>query len=227
MVRPARARVAPLIDHTLLDPGATGGDIDRLCDEAAAHGFAAACVLPWWIARAAARLDGAAATCTVVAFPHGLDLAAAKADAARRALAAGADEVDVVLAWGALGDDEAAASRDAAAVVEAARRERAGAVVKLIVETARLDDARLAAACRVVAASGADFAKTSTGVHGGATPAAVAALRAALPAHVAIKASGGIRTAAAAAALLRAGAARLGTSAGPAIVEELEAHAVA
>lgn len=227
MVRPARASVASLIDHTLLDPAATGGDIDRLCDEAAAHGFAAACVLPWWVPRAAARLDGGGATCTVVSFPHGLDLPAAKADAARRALAAGADELDVVLAWGALGADEAAVARDAVAVVDAARGERADAVVKLIVETTRLDEDQLAAACRVVAASGADFAKTSTGAHGGATPAAVAALRAALPGHVAIKASGGIRAGSAAAALVRAGADRLGTSAGPAIVEELEAHAVA
>jgi deoxyribose-phosphate aldolase len=219
--------VAGLIDHTLLDPGAAGGDVDRLCDEAAEHEFAAVCVLPWHVGRASNRLPETVAACTVAAFPHGLDDPGVKADAVRRALALGAREVDVVIAWGALGDDPAAVAADAAGVVAAARAERADAVVKLIVEASRLDEALLAQACRLVVASGADIAKTSTGTCGGATPEMVARMRELLPANVGIKASGGIRSAAAAEALVAAGAARLGTSAGVAIVRDLEARAAA
>jgi deoxyribose-phosphate aldolase len=217
--------VAGLIDHTLLDPGAASGDIDRLCVEAAENGFAAACVMPWHVARAAVRLPGTVAACTVVSFPHGLDETAVKAAAVRRAVALGAREVDVVIAWGALAEDARRVADDAAAAVAAARSERGDVVVKLIVEASELDGPGLEEACRIVAASGADFAKTSTGTRGGATPDMVARMRALLPADVAIKASGGIRSADAADALLRAGATRLGTSAGVPIARELEARA--
>src|SRR4051812_39137785 len=121
--------VAGLIDHTLLDPGAAGGDVDRVCDEAAAHGFAAVCVLPWHVHRAAARLPAGVAPCTVVSFPHGLDHPAAKADAVRRSLGLGAREVDVVIAWGALAESPGDVARDAAATVAAARDERPDALV--------------------------------------------------------------------------------------------------
>jgi deoxyribose-phosphate aldolase len=216
------------VDHTLLDATAGAAAIDVLCDQAALHGFAAVCVFPWWVERCAARLRGGPAVCTVVAFPHGLDQTGSKCEAVRRAIASGAGEVDVVIAWGPLaaGDVEGPAA-DASAVVQAARGEDPAAVVKLIVETTMLDAVSLRTAARVVAESGAAFAKTSTGMHGGATAGHVSELRSALPPGVRIKASGGIRTAAQAAAMLGAGADRLGTSAALAILEELSVHAVA
>src|SRR6478672_6759149 len=90
--------VARAVDHTLLDPGAGDAPLIALCREADEHGFAAVCVYPWWVARARALLHRGAAVCTVVSFPHGLDATAAKCEAARVAIAAGADEIDVVIA---------------------------------------------------------------------------------------------------------------------------------
>jgi deoxyribose-phosphate aldolase len=222
----ATGSFAAAVDHTLLDAAATASDIDRLCDEARAHAFAAVCVYPWWVRRAAARVAGACAVCTVVGFPHGLDTTPAKVAGLRAAVADGASEIDAVIAYGTLrSGDEAAVLDDARAVVEAVHAQ--GALAKLIVESTRLDEAQLERACAIVERSGADFAKTSTGFAGGATVEAVAAMRAALPESVRIKASGGIRSAEAAAAMLDAGAARLGTSSAIAILRELEAHAVA
>jgi deoxyribose-phosphate aldolase len=221
-------QIASAIDHTLLDSAAGAGAVEALCDQAAVNGFVAVCVYPWWLAAARARLSGGAAVCTVVSFPHGLDGTAAKCDAARAAIADGADEIDVVMAWATIrGGTDGDAAADLAAVVEAARRERPDVVVKAIVESAQLDADELGRACAAVAASGVDFAKTCTGVAGPCTVDAVAAMRRALPSRVAIKASGGIRTAAAARAMLAAGATRIGTSSGLSIVGELEAHAVA
>lgn len=221
-------QIARTVDHTLLDPAAGSHAIAALCGEAAAHGFAAVCVYPWWVPLARRELDGAAAVCTVVAFPHGLDGSRAKCQSARAAIAAGADEIDVVMAYAALRDgDDAAATADLAAVVEAARAERPDVVVKAIVESAALTGPQLLRACAAVASAGADFAKTSTGLAGPATVEVVAAMRRALPDRVDVKASGGIRDAAAARAMLEAGAGRIGTSSACTIVAELEAHAVA
>jgi deoxyribose-phosphate aldolase len=220
--------VARAVDHTLLDPGAGEASVVATCRETAEHGFAAVCIYPWWVSRARDELAGAAAVCTVVGFPHGLERTRVKCDAARAAIAAGADEIDVVMAYAELrGGDVAAAGGDLSAVVDAARAERPDVVVKAIIESAQLDETQIGVACRLVAESGADYAKTSTGTAGGATVAAVSLMRSLLPAQVAIKASGGIRTAGAAIAMIEAGASRLGTSSGVAIVTELEAHAVA
>jgi deoxyribose-phosphate aldolase len=220
--------VARAVDHTLLDPGAGDASLTALCREADEHGFAAVCVYPWWVPRARALLRGGAAVCTVVSFPHGLEATAAKCEAARAAVAAGADEIDVVIAYAALRDGDAnGVCDDLSAVVAAARAERGDVVVKAIIESARLGDEQIVLACGLVAASGADFAKTSTGHAGGATVAAVSLMRASLPASVAVKASGGIRTAACALDMLDAGATRIGTSNALAIVAELETHALA
>jgi deoxyribose-phosphate aldolase len=217
---------AAAVDHTLLDAASTADRIDALCDEALEHGFAAVCIYPWWVRRAARRLDGRVATCTVAGFPHGLDPTEGKRATALRAIADGAREVDVVLAWGPLADgDEAGPGADLEAVVTAARN--AGALVKVIVEAAQLTPDQLGRACRLVAASGADFAKTGTGLAGGATVEVVQQMRRDLPDRVSIKASGGIRTAAQALALMAAGATRLGTSSALSILDELTADAVA
>jgi deoxyribose-phosphate aldolase len=218
---------ARAVDHTLLDPGAGGDAVARLCAEADQHRFAAVCVFPWWVEMAASRASSAA-VCTVIGFPHGLDTTSAKCDAARAALHAGADEIDVVMAWAALRDgDESAAGRDMAAVAAAVHDQRSDAIVKVIIESSQLTDAEITAACRLVAASGAEYAKTSTGPAGGASPAAVALMRRSLPDRVLIKASGGIRSAEHAAAMLDSGASRLGTSRAVAILDELEANALA
>jgi deoxyribose-phosphate aldolase len=173
-------------------------------------------------------LQGGAAVCTVVSFPHGLDATAAKCEAARAAIAAGADEIDVVIAYAALVDgDPKATGIDLTAVVDAARAERGDVVVKAIIESAQLSDDEIVLACGLVAAAGADFAKTSTGNAGGATVRAVSLMRASLPPPGAVKASGGIRTAGCALDMMDAGATRIGTSNALSIIAELETHALA
>ena len=220
---------ASAVDHTLLDAGAPAARIDSVCDEAVRFGFAAVCLYPWWVARACDRVGERVAVCTVAGFPHGLETTRAKVESAKAALADGATEIDMVMAWAALRDgDVATAAADCDAVVAAVHRERAGARVKVIVESSQLSHDELVSACALVAGSGADYAKTSTGFVGaGATAAAVATMRSALPQSVGVKASGGIRSGTQAAALLDAGASRLGTSSAVAIMEEMSVHAVA
>jgi deoxyribose-phosphate aldolase len=218
---------ARAVDHTLLDPGAGEASVVGLCAEAEQHHFAAVCVFPWWVELARKELSNVALS-TVISFPHGLDTTREKCEAAREAISAGVDEIDVVMAWGSLRDgDELAAGRDITAVVDAVHDQRADALVKVIIESAQLSDLQITWACGLVVASGAEFAKTSTGAVGGATAAAVELMRRSLPGRVAIKASGGIRSAAAASAMLEAGATRLGTSHAVAILDELEANALA
>jgi deoxyribose-phosphate aldolase len=215
------------VDHTLLDPGAGERSVHTLCEQASDRGFAAVCVLPWWVERARAALDDVA-VCTVIGFPHGLETTRGKCEAARAAVALGADEIDVVMAWAALCDgDVAAIGDDLAAVVAAVREEHEQALVKVIIEASRLSDEQIEVACGLVADSGAEFAKTSTGTTGGATVAMVELMRRVLPERVRIKASGGIRSAADAAAMLQAGAVRIGTSRALAIMGEMEANALA
>jgi deoxyribose-phosphate aldolase len=211
------SRLAPLIDHTLLKPDAQPDEIDRLCAEARKFGFAAVCVQPVYVNRAARALAGSGVkVATVVAFPHGASHPEAKAFEARRAVADGAAEVDMVanLALIRSGDTTALAD-EIAAVVEAARP----ALVKVILETAMFTPEQNQAAAQAAVRGGAAFVKTSTGYGpGGATVADVALLRQAVGPSVGVKASGGIRTREQAEAMLAAGANRLGCSASVAIV---------
>jgi deoxyribose-phosphate aldolase len=218
---------ASAVDHTLLDAAAAPADVDELCDAAGRHRFASVCIHPWWVARACAREDRVRVG-TVVAFPAGLDSTTGKIATALQAIADGAAELDVVMAWSALiAGDEASVARDLHGFVAAIRDEGPGITVKVIVEAAELDEPQLRTACALVSECGADFAKTSTGTRGGARVADVAAMRAMLPPRVAIKASGGIRSMADAEALLDAGATRLGTSSAIDILPELDVRAVA
>ena len=204
---------ASQIDHTLLRPEATAAQIGQLCAEAAAHGFATVCVPPCYVTAAAAALAGTGVgVCTVIGFPLGYATTAAKCAEAAIALADGATELDMVLNLAAFkSGDDAAAQADIAAL--AARCHAAGALLKVIIETALLDAAEIEAACGLCAAAGADFVKTSTGFASrGASVADVALMRRVLPPHVRIKAAGGIRDRAAALALVAAGADRLGSS---------------
>ena len=214
-------KVAATIEHTLLKPEATRRDIETVCDEAVNHGFAAVCVMPVYVNLAKGRLAGKAVkVVTPIGFPLGAQSSAVKAYEARAAVAAGAAELDMVLQVGALktGDYDAV-RRDIAAVVEAAE----GRPVKVILETALLSDAEIERACRLAEEAGARFVKTSTGFGpGGATVHHVALMRRIVGGRLGVKASGGIRTAEAALAMLEAGADRLGTSSGTAIVRELE-----
>ncbi|MDI3299430.1 MAG: deoxyribose-phosphate aldolase [Bacillota bacterium] len=210
------------IDHTFLRPEGGPAEIDRLCAEAAEHRFGAVCVQPLWVARAAARLRGTGVrVVAVVGFPHGANTAEVKAAEARRAVADGADELDMVIAFGAL-----RAGLDALVEEEIRAVVAAGVPVKCILETAALDEAAMDRACDLAERGGARYVKTSTGFGpGGATVEAVRRLRARVGHRLGVKASGGIRTLADLLALREAGADRFGTSHGVAIARELEAAA--
>ena len=208
--------LARLVEHTLLRPEATEAEIVRLCEEARRHGFAGACVRSSWVARAARELAGTGvAAVSTVDFPAGTGSTAARAREARAAADAGATEVDVVLAHAALrARDHAAVLADLREVVQAAR-----VPVKVILETSRLSRDEKVMACALAQAAGAAWVKTSTGfAGGGATVEDVELLRASVGPGVGVKASGGVRTADDALRMVRAGADRIGTSAGPAIV---------
>jgi deoxyribose-phosphate aldolase len=204
--------LAPLIDHTLLRPEATEAEIERHCGEALEIGFGAVCVNGQWVGTAARRLRGSPVRVAAVAgFPLGANGLVAKAAESRLALADGADEIDMVLALGYIKARRWDQLRDeVAAVVEAA----GGKLVKAILETAVLTTPEIESAAEAALAAGAGMLKTSTGFHpaGGATVETVALLRRVAGMRAGVKASGGIRSAAMALAMLRAGADRIGTS---------------
>lgn len=212
--------IAKCIDHTVLKPQTTEAAVRRLCAEAAEYGFASVCVNPCWVSLCAELLRGTGvAVCTVIGFPLGANTSAVKAFEAAEAIRQGATEVDMVLNVGALKDGNTDQVRDdIAAVVEAARGK---ALVKVILETCLLTDEEKRIACRLAKEAGADYVKTSTGFStGGATEADIALMRAEVGPDMGVKASGGIRDYAAAQAMLRAGASRIGASAGVQIVAE-------
>ena len=207
------------IDHTLLKPDATEGQIRQLCQEALDYRFASVCVNPCHVPLCAELLAGSAVkVCTVIGFPLGASATAVKAFEAATAVQQGAREVDMVLNIGALKDGKAGLVKsDVAAVVSAAN----GAAVKVILEACLLTDAEKQEACRLLSDTGIAFVKTSTGFSsGGATVHDVSLMKQAAGPHVAVKASGGIRDRATALAMIEAGATRLGTSAGIKIVTE-------
>lgn len=217
---PGGAELARTIDHTLLKPTATAADIRTLCEEALTHGFAAVCVNPIWIPLVAKLLEGSeVAACSVTGFPLGANLTEVKTVEAIRALDDGAREIDMVIAVGALKerrDDDV--REDIAAVVRACQAGEAQC--KVILETCYLTDEEKARACRLATEAEANFVKTSTGFgSGGATLEDVRLMAAEVrEAGLGVKASGGIRTREDALAMLEAGATRIGTSSGIAIV---------
>jgi deoxyribose-phosphate aldolase len=215
-----RELVCGLIDHTLLKPEAHAADVAALVAEGQALGVYAVCVSPSLVSAAVGPLPVA----TVAGFPSGKHASEIKAAEARLAVRDGAAEVDMVIDVGAaLSGDIAAVQADIAAV----RAAVPGAVLKVIVESAVLlslaDADTLAAVCRAAEAAGADFVKTSTGFHpaGGASVPAISVMADTVGGRLGIKASGGIRTASAAVALLDAGATRLGLSASRDVLDGL------
>jgi len=216
-------QVAALIDHTLLKPQATSADIRLLCQEARRYGFAAVCVNPYWVSLAASELAGSAvAVATVAGFPLGANTTAVKVAESEAAIAAGAREIDMVLNIGELcGGNLDAVRADIAAVVAASHARRA--LVKVILETALLNDDQKIAACKLSQQAGADFVKTSTGfsTHG-ATIHDVTLMRRIVGPDMGVKASGGIRTLEDLEAMRAAGATRIGTSSGVQIVQAMQ-----
>lgn len=215
-----RATLAGMIDHTLLAPQATATDVAELCREATELGVAAVCLSPSRLPLAEAPGPGIA-VCTVIGFPSGAHLPTVKAEEAQAAMGTGATELDMVIDLGqAVAGRWEAVERDIVAVREASR---GLAVLKVIIESAVLDDDQIVAACRAAEAAGADYVKTSTGFHpaGGASVDAVRLMAATVGGRLGVKASGGIRDATTALAMVEAGATRLGCSASRAILDGL------
>lgn len=221
-----RENLAQYIDHTALKADTTAAQIDTLCEEAVEFGFAAVCLNPTWVERAARNLiDTDVAVASVVGFPLGANTSRIKALEAQQAITDGATEVDMVMNVGALkGGDHDHVRADIAAVVAVTRA--AGAVCKVIIEAAMLTDEEKRTACRLAKEAGADLVKTSTGFGpGGATVHDVALMREVVGPEMGIKAAGGIKTAEQARQMIEAGATRIGASAGVQIVSD-EDHTV-
>lgn len=214
--------IAKYIDHTLLRPDATFDQVTKLCNEARDFGFASVCVNPCYVRHCAGLLRGSSVkVCTVIGFPLGANATETKALEARRAIREGATEIDMVINVGALksGRDDLV-YRDIRAVVEAAMD--GGAICKVILETSLLNDDEKTRACLAARRARADFVKTATGFGpGGATADDVALMsRAVSGTKMGVKASGGIRNLQDAQQMIRAGATRIGASAGVRIVKE-------
>jgi len=224
MPRWNRDRIAKLVDHTLLKPEATPEQVAAVVAEAAELGVAAVCVSPSMVAVADSANSAGVPIAAVAGFPSGKHLPGVKAAEAALAVAAGAAEIDMVIDVGAAcAGDFAAVGADIAAVRAAVPR----AVLKVILESAALlesaGDATVVTACRAAEDAGADFVKTSTGFHpaGGATVRAVSLMSDTVGGRLGVKASGGIRSADDAVAMLEAGATRLGLSGTRAVLDGL------
>jgi deoxyribose-phosphate aldolase len=224
--RYSREEVAALVDHTLLKPEATEGDVALLASEAAELEVCAVCVSPSMVSAARRSLSSGQVIAAVVGFPSGKHLPEIKAQEARLAVAAGAEEIDMVIDVGAACYGDFDAVRADISTVRSAIGE--GVILKVIVESAALlsfsGEQAVVDACRAAVDTEANFVKTSTGFHpaGGASVRAVELMAATVAPRLGVKASGGIRTAAHAVAMLDAGATRLGLSGTRAVLAGLD-----
>lgn len=219
-VIPRDPNLAKMIDHTLLKPNATPDQIAQLCFEARKYGFASVCINPAWVKLSAQLLEGSPVkVCTVIGFPLGASAPEVKVFECQNAIEHGATEIDMVLNIGALkARDLDLVARDIRDVVAAAHARRA--IVKVIIEAALLTDEEKTIACLLSKEAGADFVKTSTGfASGGATVHDVALMRRAVGPDMGVKAAGGVRTYADAESMIKAGATRIGASAGVKIIQ--------
>jgi deoxyribose-phosphate aldolase len=219
-VIPESADLAKMIDHTLLKPDATQEQIAQLCFEARKYGFASVCINPTWVELCAKLLEGSPVkVCTVIGFPLGATAPEVKAFETRNAIDHGASEIDMVINIGALkAHDLELVAGDIRGVVAAAHAR--GAIVKVIIEAVLLTDEEKTIACLLSKEAGADFVKTSTGfASGGATVHDVALMRKAVGPEMGVKAAGGVRTYEDAENLIKAGATRIGASAGVKIIQ--------
>ena len=214
----SREDVAGMVDHTLLKPEATAKDVQALIDEAVALGTYSVCVSPSMLP---IDVPESLKVAVVVGFPSGAVKASVKAFEAAQAAADGADEIDMVvnLALVKEGDYEAVEEE-----IQGVRDAAPDVVLKVIIESAALTDEEITATSKAAVNAGADFVKTSTGFHpaGGASTHAIELMRAAVGPNIGVKASGGVRDAAAAEAMIAAGASRLGLSGTAVVLDGLE-----
>lgn len=209
------------IDHTALKADTTKATITKLCEEAAHYDFASVCVNPTWVSYCADYLkDTDVKVCTVIGFPLGANTSEVKAFEAKNAIDNGADEVDMVINIGALKDGNTElVYNDIKAVVDASGNH----CVKVIIETCLLTDEEIVTVCKLAMKAKATFVKTSTGFStGGATPKDVALMKKTVEGVCEVKASGGVRNYADMMAVIEAGATRIGTSAGVALMNNQE-----
>jgi deoxyribose-phosphate aldolase len=219
-VIPQDLNYAKLIDHTLLKPDATPDQVAQLCFEAKKYCFASVCINPSWVPLCAQLLQGSQVkVCTVIGFPLGATAPEVKAFEAQNAIQQGAKEIDMVINIGALkARDLDLVARDIRGVVKTSHEH--GAIVKVIIETALLTDEEKTIACLISKEASADFVKTSTGfASGGATVHDIALMRKAVGPEMGVKASGGVRTFEDADSMVKAGATRIGASAGVKIIQ--------
>ena len=220
-MRVLKKDLARMIDHTLVTPTATEDDVAKLCEEAEKYHFGSVCVNPTYVSLATQLLkETDVKVCSSVGFPFGVTLTEVKAFEARRAVENGACEVDMVINIGALkSKDYETVKRDFEAVVDV-KRYQSDVTVKAIIEAGCLTDEEKVMACQLAKRAGADFVKTSTGfIKGGATAEDVRLMRETVGEDMGVKAAGGIRTFKQALEMIEAGANRIGTSTGVAIIE--------
>ena len=212
-----KKQLAGYIDHTLLKAVATEDAIKKLCLEAQTYHFAAVCVNPTHVELASNELSGSSVkVCTVIGFPLGANSSRVKGFEAAQAVKSGAEEVDMVINIGALKSGKLEVlERDITEVVSQATGNNLDALVKVIIETSYLTDLEKVTACQIAVKAGAQFVKTSTGFGpGGADVHDIKIMLESVGPEFGIKASGGISTYSQAAAMIEAGATRIGTSAG-------------
>ena len=215
--------IASYIDHTILKPTTTAADIEKLCREAMQYTFAAVCIPPYFVKMAKELLiDTPVKTATVIGFPFGYSSITSKQMEIKQALLEGADELDIVHNIAALKNNDWTLLEEEIGSCTKLVHD-AGKKIKVIIESGELTDDEIIACCEHYAPFGIDFMKTSTGyASSGASVHAVQLMRAHLPQHIEIKASGGIRSFASAKEMIDAGATRIGCSASVQIVKEAE-----
>lgn len=216
-------QIAEYIEHTQLKPDCTADDITRLCQEAVDHQLMGVCVPPFFVQHARNVIKkNPVKIITVVGFPLGYNSVSSKVEETKKAIISGAHEIDMVMNIAAFkSKDFASVQNDIQSVATACHLQNRQ--VKVIIETALLNEDEIRLACKLCADAEADFVKTSTGFStSGATVEAVSIMRAALPAKIKIKAAGGIRDLEFARKLIAAGANRIGTSAGVKLVQEAQ-----
>jgi deoxyribose-phosphate aldolase len=212
--------MAAMIDHTLLRPDAKPADIVQLCAEAVENGFFSVCVNPVFVPLAVKQLKGTAVkVCTVIGFPLGACRTDYKVFESKKALADGADELDMVIALHAIKSGNRDVARQEIEDIKKLCKKR---TLKVILETCLLSKEEIRTACEDAMSGNCDFVKTSTGFSSsGATTEAVAIMRSVVGARIGVKASGGIKTTQAALSMIEAGANRIGTSSGIEILKGL------
>jgi deoxyribose-phosphate aldolase len=215
---PSNTDLAAMIDHTILKPEASISAVNKICKEALEHKFASVCVNPVHVKRCVDILGENVPVCTVIGFPLGANLSEIKAAEAALAIEQGAKEVDMVLNVGLM---KTANFQEVFEDIKAVRLAAADGLLKVILETCLLSKEEIVIACMLCREAGADYVKTSTGFSsGGATAEDVSLMRFVVGEDLGVKASGGIRNRQDAMTMVKAGASRLGASAGVSIVSE-------